>query len=162
MSLISSIRNSRDTLVALFSTLFILFIFQIGVYITVPGITLQEQGISTSSFSQLLNFLGGGGLRKVSLFSVGLSPYITSQIIINLLSHDIIKHFSDLRKSGERGRLRLELYTRLLTFPFSVMTSLGTLSLVSMGGVVQFQKFDGTSGMSFLLFFSSSSCCFCG
>lgn len=93
--------------------------------------------------------LGGGGLRKVSIFTAGISPYITAQIIIQMLSHDVIKHLGELRKSGERGRIKMELYTRLLTFPFAVATSIGTLSLVGGSGMVKFKLFDGTTVETF-------------
>ncbi|WP_246307741.1 preprotein translocase subunit SecY [Candidatus Mycoplasma haematohominis] len=135
-------KGNRDTWIAVFSTLFILCIFQIGICVTVPGIVLNKTE-QTSSLSQLLNLLGGGGLRKVSLFTTGISPYITAQIIIQMLSNDVIKHLSELRKSGERGRIKMELYTRLLTFPFAIMTSLGTISLVSGSGIITFKTFSG-------------------
>ncbi|AEW45919.1 preprotein translocase, SecY subunit [Mycoplasma haemocanis str. Illinois] len=136
------VRGNRDTWVAIFSTLFILFIFQLGSHVTVPGITLVNFK-NEGGLSQLLNLLGGGGLKKVSLFSVGISPYITAQIIIHMMSNDIVRHLAELRKGGERGRYKMELYTRLLAFPFAVMTSLGTITLVSAGNAVKFKNFSG-------------------
>lgn len=143
-----TLRRNRDTWIAVFSTLFILCIFQIGICITVPGVTLNNTE-KAGSLSQLLNLLGGGGLRKVSLFTTGISPYITAQIIIQMLSNDVIKHLSELRKSGERGRVKIEFYTRLLTFPFAIMTSLGTISLVSGSGIITFKTFAGEVKNSF-------------
>lgn len=126
----------KGTLVALASTLFILFIFQCGAHITAPSIVLKKENLS--GLSQLLNLFGGGGLRKVSIFAIGISPYITAQIIIQMFSNDVIKHLSDLRKLGEVGRYKMELYTRIFALPFSIMTSLATLHLLS-GDVVTFR-----------------------
>lgn len=142
------IRDNKDTWVAIFSTLFILFVFQAGAHVTVPGIELKGAG-QQGALSQLLNMLGGGGLRKISLFSTGISPYITAQIIIQMMSNDVIKHLAELRKGGERGRYKMELYTRLLTLPFAVMTALGTITLVSSSSSITFKTFGGASHDSF-------------
>ncbi|WP_245529209.1 preprotein translocase subunit SecY [Candidatus Mycoplasma haematominutum] len=88
-----------------------------------------------SGLAQLLNLFGGGGFRRASIFSVGISPYITAQIIIQLMSNDLVKKLNELRKAGELGRVKLELYTRLLTMPFAIITSLGTLYLLNNEGV---------------------------
>ncbi|AFO52104.1 preprotein translocase subunit SecY [Candidatus Mycoplasma haematolamae str. Purdue] len=88
-----------------------------------------------SGLAQLLNLFGGGGFKKASIFSVGISPYITAQIIIQIMSNDLVKKLTELRKAGEMGRAKIELYTRLLTLPFAVVTSLGTLYLLNNEGV---------------------------
>lgn len=85
--------------------------------------------------AQLLNLFGGGGFKRASIFSVGISPYITSQIIMQILSNDLIKKLTELRKAGELGRVKIELYTRLLTLPFAIITSLGTLYLLNNEGI---------------------------
>ncbi len=70
-------------------TLLILIIFHIGSIIPTPGVKV-EGSLQSNDFSSMLNLLAGGGLSRMSIFSVGVGPYITSQIIIQLLSSDLI------------------------------------------------------------------------
>ncbi|KMZ96315.1 hypothetical protein PVNG_02453 [Plasmodium vivax North Korean] len=103
---------------------------KVGSNITAPLIN-PRKSTSLSGFAQLLNLFGGGGFKRASIFSVGISPYITAQIIIQILSNDIVKKLTELRRAGEMGRMKIELYTRLLTLPFAIITSVGTLYLLN-------------------------------
>ncbi|WP_391592157.1 Protein translocase subunit SecY [[Mycoplasma] cavipharyngis] len=133
--------QNREVLIAIASTVLLLSLFQFGAHITAPSLIIPNANASTAGSPDvlgLLNLLGGGGLNRVSLFAVGISPYITAQIIIQMLSTDIIRPLSELKKSGELGRRKLELYTRLLTLPFAIATAYGALVLVSNIQLVKF------------------------
>ncbi|RAO95045.1 preprotein translocase subunit SecY [Mycoplasma wenyonii] len=121
-------------MISLLATCAILFLFQVGSHITAPLINPRRPE-SFSGLAQLLNLFGGGGFKRASIFSVGISPYITAQIIIQIMSNDLVKKLTELRKAGELGRAKIELYTRLLTLPFAVITSIGTLYLLNNEGV---------------------------
>lgn len=100
----------------IFFTLTMLLIYRIGSSIPVPGIdaaTLAKQ-ISDNSILSMMNLLGGGALEKMSIFAMGVSPYITSSIIIQLLSMDVIPSLTEWAKSGQTGRQKIEKTTRYL------------------------------------------------
>lgn len=84
--------TNKKVLIALFATLILLILFRIGSTITIPGIKIRTVNNSfESSFLGILNLLGGGGISQLSFMSLGVSPYITAQIIMQLLSTDLIK-----------------------------------------------------------------------
>ena len=100
----------------IFFTLAMLLIYRIGSSIPVPGIdaaTLAKQ-ISDNSILSMMNLLGGGALEKMSIFAMGVSPYITGSIIIQLLSMDFIPSLTEWAKSGQTGRQKIEKTTRYL------------------------------------------------
>lgn len=100
----------------IFFTLAMLLIYRIGSSIPVPGIdaaTLAKQ-ISDNSILSMMNLLGGGALEKMSIFAMGVTPYITASIIIQLLSMDVIPSLTEWAKSGQTGRQKIEKTTRYL------------------------------------------------
>ena len=104
----------RKTLI----TLIFLVIFRIAATITIPGVKLNNGNVDTgsvSSFLGLLNLLGGGGISKFSLVALGISPYITASIIIQLLSTDAFPAVARLAKGGTAGRKKLNVITRWIT-----------------------------------------------
>jgi preprotein translocase subunit SecY len=82
----------KTLLQQLLFTLFILIVFRIGAYLTIPGIKLSNLGEASTKlgFFDLLSILGGGALTRFSIFALGVSPYITASIITQLLSTDVI------------------------------------------------------------------------
>lgn len=97
-------------------TLAILLIFRLGAVIPVPNIDTVKltAGMSNNSFLSMLDILSGGSLQSFSVLSLGVGPYITASIIIQLLAMDVIPHFTELSKSGQKGRNQLDKYTRYL------------------------------------------------
>ena len=92
MKKIVSILKNKEIMNRLLFTLLILFIFRIGAQITVPGVKLGDDlknYLSQNNALSLMNLLGGGTLQTFSIFALGVSPYITAQIIIQLLSTDV-------------------------------------------------------------------------
>lgn len=125
--------TNKQVVVSFIATLLLLILFRIGATLTMPGIYVpKNQDIGgDSSFLGILNLLGGGGTSRLSFMAVGVSPYITAQIIIQLLSSDLVKPLTQLSKSGERGKRKIEVITRLLTIPFALMQAYAVLSLAS-------------------------------
>ena len=97
-------------------TLGALLIFIIGTGVPVPGTTNITKNLG---FLELINAMGGGGLRNFSIFALGVSPYITASIIIQLLEMDIVPYFSELSKEGPVGRRKLNQITRYVGIVFA-------------------------------------------
>ena len=80
----------KDIRKKIFFTLFVLIVYRIGAAITVPGVNAAAlQEISSTGLASILNTFSGGGLENYSLFAMGVSPYITAQIVVQLLQMDI-------------------------------------------------------------------------
>ena len=101
--------TNKDLRNRIFFTLGALLIFIIGTGIPVPGTTNITKNLG---FLELINAMGGGGLKNFSIFALGVSPYITASIIIQLLQMDIIPYFTELSKEGPVGRRKLNQITR--------------------------------------------------
>lgn len=93
-------------------TLGMLFVFRLGAYIPVPNVKTNIG--ASNDLVNMMNLLGGGAMDKMSIFSLGVGPYITASIIIQLLSMDVIPKLTELAKSGQTGRRKLDKYTRYL------------------------------------------------
>lgn len=105
-------------------TLGVLIVFRLGTYITVPGINAKAlQSIASSGLINILNTFSGGGLTNYSLFAMGVSPYITAQIVVQLLQMDIVPRFVEWSKQGEVGRRKLNQVTRYLTIILAFIQS---------------------------------------
>ena len=104
-------QKNRDLLKRILFTLAALFVFKIGTSIFVPGV--DKAGISGMSFLEILDAMSGGAFSNASIFALGVSPYITAQIVIQLLSADIVPYLSELSKQGGVGRRKLNQITRI-------------------------------------------------
>lgn len=98
-------------------TLGILLVYRFGAAITIPSVNTGALSSSdaTNGIFGIMNLLGGGTLERFSLFSLGVSPYITSSIIIELLSMDVIPVLSQWRKEGNTGKKKKDRVTRYVT-----------------------------------------------
>ena len=96
-------------------TLVILFIFKLGATITIPNVDAASITLGSNDFFSLMNVLGGGALERFSIFALGVSPYITASIIIQLLSMGVLPALEELREQGQAGRAKIETATRYLT-----------------------------------------------
>lgn len=118
-------------------TLFILFLFRIGALITMPGIS-WDTSISASSnqFLSLLALLGGGVISKLSFFALGISPFITASIIVQLLSNGLIPKISKWTKEGSRGQTKLNYLTKFLTVPIGYLQSFATIKALENSKII--------------------------
>ena len=113
--------KNKDIRNRIFFTLAMLFVFRFGSAITVPGVDVTEliKGMQDSSLFAMINMLGGGGLEQLSIFAMGVGPYITASIIIQLLSMDVIPALTELAKGGATGKKQIDRYTRYLAVVLS-------------------------------------------
>lgn len=103
--------KNRDLLKRILFTLAALFVFKIGTAIIVPGVNASTSGMK---FLEILDAMSGGAFNKASIFALGVSPYITAQIAIQLLSADIVPYLSELKKQGGVGRKKINQITRIV------------------------------------------------
>lgn len=125
---IANIFKSKTLLISIFVMLGIVIFYNFMSKITMPFLQLANQAgqeTPSSSLLEMLNLLGGGGLTNMSIFAIGITPYITAQIIIQLLSSDVIPPLAKLTKSGEKGRKKIEMISRLLALPFAILQAYG-------------------------------------
>lgn len=135
---ISGAFRDKDIRRRLFFTLMMLILFRIGSHITVPFVNAEAVNtLASSGLFGLLNTFGGGALSSYSIFSLGVSPYITASIVVQLLQMDIIPAFTEWSKQGEVGRRKLNSWTRYLSivvaFAQAIAISLGFNSLAQFG-----------------------------
>ena len=107
---------NKDLRVRILFTLGALLIFVVGTGIQIPG-TADVAG--SLGFLELINVMGGGALKQFSIFALGVMPYITASIIVELLQMDIIPYFSELKKQGPVGRQKLNQITRYMGIIFA-------------------------------------------
>lgn len=142
---IVQIFKNKKVLAGVFFTVFLLIIFHVCSSITLPGIQIPDQ-YNQTDFAGMLNLLAGGGLTRMSFFAVGVGPYITAQIIVQLLSSDLIPPLSRIQKQGERGKRKLEIITRMLALPFCLIQAYAIMAMIfSMNGSAE-------SGATFSIF----------
>ena len=98
----------------IFFTLFILLIYRLGAAIPAPGINDTIIKLSANSLLTMMSILGGGSIEQMSIFSLGVGPYITASIIIELLAMDIIPPLAEMAKAGKKGRQQMDTITRYL------------------------------------------------
>nr|WP_035358717.1 preprotein translocase subunit SecY [[Acholeplasma] multilocale] len=144
--------KNKDLFFRIVFTLLVLVVIRAGIYLTVPGVTINDDftsGVNDIQFFQLLSTLGGGSIGKFSILALGVSPYITASIIVQLLSTDVIPVLSRWSKSGERGRKKLDKLTKVLMIPFAVMQAEATIFTLSSQGLIEPKWNDGGSSIAF-------------
>ncbi len=115
-----------------------LVLFRLGSNIPIPGVDQAALAnfFAGNQFFGLLNVFSGGGLSNVSILMLGVGPYITASIILQLLTMMIPALKELYHESGEMGRRKFAQYSRLLTVPLAVVQGLGLLVLLESQGVV--------------------------
>ncbi len=107
---------NKDIRHRIYFTLVCLAIFIVGCSIRVPGTNNVNSNLG---FLELLNSMGGGAFKNFSIFALGVMPYITASIIMQLLEMDIVPYFSELAKQGYTGRQKLNRITRYMGIAFA-------------------------------------------
>ena len=108
--------KNKDIRKRILFTCAMLFIFRFGANIPVPNVDTGAllAGTDSNSLLAMMNLLGGGHFQQFSIFAMGVGPYITGSIIIQLLSMDVIPALTELSKQGQTGRKVIDRYTRYL------------------------------------------------
>jgi len=117
-------------------TLGMLAVYRIGHHITVPGVNLAAldelaRQMQNNMFG-LYDMFSGGNLSRVTIFALGIMPYITASIIIQLLVV-VIPRFDQLKKEGQAGQQKLTQYSRYLTIGLAILQSTGFVALAKSG-----------------------------
>jgi preprotein translocase subunit SecY len=123
-------------------TLGILALFRFGAAVPTPGISEKavtfctglESKSSAAGVYQLVNLFSGGALLRLSVFALGIMPYITASIILQLLAV-VIPRLETLRKEGQAGQAKITQYTRYLTVGLAVLQSTGFIALARSGNL---------------------------
>jgi preprotein translocase subunit SecY len=122
---ISNIMRVGDIRQKVVFTLLMLVVFKIGTYIPVPQINKSVIDFSNMGAFDMLNTFGGGALSRFSIFAMGIMPYITASIIIQLLQMDVVPKFTEWSKQGEVGRRKLAQFTRYGTIVLGFIQAIG-------------------------------------
>jgi len=131
-----SVKELRDKILFIF---FVLVIFRFAANIPLPGVDLSrlEELFSQSQLLGMLNMFSGGGLANISIVLLGVGPYITSSIIMQLLTM-IVPSFEQMYKEeGEAGRQKFNMITRVITVPLAIVQTIGMITLLKSQGVMQ-------------------------
>lgn len=121
---ISNFMRVRDIRNKIIFTLLMLIVFRIGTFIPVPNVDANVLK-ATDEFNLVgfLNTFGGGALANFSIFAMGIMPYITASIIVQLLQMDVVPKFAEWAKQGEVGRRKLAQFTRYFTIVLAFIQS---------------------------------------
>ena len=126
-------------------TLGIIIIYRIGSFIPTPGVdyTVVQQCVgkmnnASENFIGLVNLFSGGAMLQLSIFALGVMPYITASIVIQLL-RVVIPRFEALHKEGQSGEAKLTQYTRYLTIGLAVLQSTTILVTARSGALFNYQ-----------------------
>ena len=121
MKLIQTIKNIwkiEDLRKRLTITFLFVLIYRLGCFVVLPGISPQDleamRSFTNSGLIQLLDMFSGGAFSQASIFALGIMPYITASIVIQLLGM-VLPQFKKMQNEGESGRMKLNQYTRYLT-----------------------------------------------
>ncbi len=145
---------NKDLRKKIYFTFFALFVFKLGTAIVVPGIDKSSLGTNNLGILELMNMMGGGALEQFSIFALGVTPYITASIIIQLLSMDIIPYLAELNKQGGTGRAKLNQITRYVGIALAFIQGyMFSFAFISNGTAVDYLTFALflTAGTSLLL-----------
>jgi preprotein translocase subunit SecY len=140
---ISSLRTAELRRKILF-TLGLVIIYRVGATMPSPGVNYphvqqcikEVSGGDSAQIYSLINLFSGGALLQLSVFAVGIMPYITASIIVQLLGV-VIPRFEQLRKEGQAGQNKLTQYTRYLTIALAVLQATSIVALAANGGLLQ-------------------------
>jgi preprotein translocase subunit SecY len=131
----------------IFVTLLLLFIYRIGVHIPTPGINddaLADIFKTLGGIANMFNMFSGGALQRLSVFALGIMPYISASIILQLMTV-VVPYLDQLKKEGEQGQKKITQYTRYGTVVLSCIQGFG----ISVG--LEAMKVVQTPGMGFRL-----------
>ena len=121
--------KSKDVRVRIFFTLSILLIYILGLLIAVPGVVANNVGdaLGQNDILGIMNMLSGGALDSFSIFALGVSPYITASIIVQLLHMGVLPKLQELSELGEAGKRKINEITRYLGLVLGAVQAYGMI-----------------------------------
>ncbi|MCA0330360.1 MAG: preprotein translocase subunit SecY [Actinobacteria bacterium] len=138
LSAFASAFRTPDLRKKLLFTLGMITLFRLGSIVPTPGVNYQSirlciEQVQDNSIYGLINLFSGGALLQLSVFALGIMPYITASIIIQLLTV-VIPRLESLRQEGQQGQQQLTQYTRYLTVALAILQSTGIIALARVPG----------------------------
>ena len=130
MRFINTIRNIfsiEELRGRILHTLFLLILFRLGSYVVLPGVDSAQLTRQTSGIFGLLDTFLGGAFSNASILGLGIMPYISASIVLQLLTV-AVPYFQRLQREGESGRNKINQYTRFLTIVITLGQSVGYLT----------------------------------
>src|SRR6195952_4846099 len=125
---LSNIWKIEDLRVRITNTLLFLLIYRIGCVVVLPGVDPASLNTSAKEgLLGLLNMFAGGAFSRASIFALGVMPYISASIVVQLLGI-AVPYFTKLQKEGESGRNKLNQWTRYLTIAITALQAIGYVS----------------------------------
>src|SRR5690606_13126854 len=122
---LSNIWKFEELRVCILYTLLILLVYRIGSFVVLPGVDPKSlEGEAKDGLLGLLNMFAGGSFSRASIFALGVMPYISASIVIQLLGI-AVPYFQKLQKEGESGRKKITQYTRYLTIAITALQAIG-------------------------------------
>lgn len=118
----------------IFFTIAILFLYRLGAAIPAPridSVKLTANLGEGNAIINIMNMLGGGSMQRFSIFSLGVGPYITASIVVQLMSMDVIPALTEMAKSGEEGRKQMDKITRYIAVVMSFIQALIMIKMFS-------------------------------
>lgn len=140
LSAISRVFKTPDLRRKLLFTIGIIIVYRIGVFIPAPGVDYSavNQCLALTDTSgglyEFVNLFSGGALLQVSILAMGIMPYITASIIVQLL-RVVVPHFEALHKEGQAGQAKLTQYTRYLTVGLGMLQATTLVTLANTGNL---------------------------
>lgn len=156
MKKIAAILKNKEIMNRILFTIMILLVFRIGAQISVPGVSIVgdlSSALSSNNALALMNLMGGGTLQTFSIFALGVSPYITAQIIINLLSTDVLPALTELKRQGQGGRKKIDMATRYLALLLGAVQAYGIIRTMESGtysSIIEFTLIEELGNMGWL------------
>ena len=141
--------QNKEIRTKIFIVLGLLVLFRLGCWIPVPGISSEQfqSSVNDQTFLSLLSGITGGALANGAILALGVSPYITAQIVVQLLSM-AIPSWERLSKQGEEGRKKLNGYTKILTLILSTAQAIGIVVSFSKANAINTGLFFGTEWLT--------------
>ena len=141
--------KNKEIRTKIFIVIGLIVLFRLGCWIPVPGISASvfNQQVSGQSFLALLSGVTGGALSNGAILALGVSPYITSEIVVQLLSM-AIPSWERLSKEGEEGRKKLNKYTKILTLILATAQAIGIVVAFSKAGGINTGLFYGVEWLT--------------
>ena len=151
---------NKDIAKRVLFTLVVLLIYKIGLSVTVPNVKVSDLtgALQDSSWLSLISLIGGGGLESFSIFSLGVTPYITASFIVQMLGMDVIPYFTELTKQGNVGRKKMDQITRYMAVVFAFVQSLSLIYMMNKNYTGLISGADSASQMAYIaLVFTAGS-----
>ncbi|GAA4015147.1 preprotein translocase subunit SecY [Hymenobacter fastidiosus] len=132
---IKNIWDIQDLRARILNTLFFIAIYRLGSFVVLPGVDPTRLKQGAEGLFGILDTLLGGAFSNASIFALGIMPYISASIVLQLLTI-AVPYFQKLQKEGESGRKKINQYTRILTIPIVMAQSVGFIATINADAII--------------------------